>query len=122
MKPLGSGAKPCLAQVHCYLVQVAPLLELVLCVSWIRWGGVGIIPNQSLAPLLDVILYKLLRYLNLSCVSWIRWGGAGVIPSQSFAPPLDVILYKLLRYLTLCVMDKMGWGGDNTKPIACFAA
>ena len=89
----GDNTKPvACSAAWTYLVLVAPLLELVLCVLWIRWGGVGIIPNLLLALLLEFTLYLLLRCLNLSlCVLLVRYG-------------------------------KMWWGGDNTKPVACSAA
>ena len=101
-----------------YPVQVAPLLELVLCVSWIRWGGVGIIPNQSLAPLLILILYKLLRYLNLSCVcvmDKMGWGGDNTKPVACSAAYFDLVQVALLLELVLCV-SWIRWGGVGIIP------
>ena len=72
-----------------------PYIHLQLpVISWcgVGWGGVGIIPNLSLAPLLDFTLHGMLRYLNLccACVLWIGWVGVGVIPNRTGASGYQV--------------------------------
>ena len=57
-------------------------------------GGVGIIPNLSLATLHDLHLHLTLRYLG----GWGWVGGVGIIPNLSLATLHDLHLHLMLRY------------------------
>ena len=71
-------------------------------------GGAGVIPNQSFAPLLDVILYKLLRYLNLSCVvDTMEWGGNNT--NLVGCPVAWCYLWTILKKVFQILCDHVRW-------------
>ena len=115
--------------------------------NWgVGWRGVGIAPNLSLAPLLDLHLHLHVTLSDLH-LHWhvtlldlylafdIKgWGGVGIIPNLSLAPLLDLHLHlhvmlsdlHLRWHVTLLDLylafdmkgwGGVGWGGDNTKPV-----
>ena len=62
------------------------------------WGGVGIIPNRSVAPLHDLLAF-LLRYMIFYFTEHVMgWGGVGTIPNRSVAPLHDLLAF--LSYAT----------------------
>ena len=67
--------------------------------GWGWVGGVGIIPNLSLATLHDLHLHLTLRYLG----GWGRVGGVGIMPNLSLATLHDLHLHLMLRYTKFAV-------------------
>ena len=88
------------------------------------WGGVGIIPNRSVAPLYDLL--ALPSYAAWSSISPnMLWGGVGWGKYQTdlllrymifllFSPTLHDLLLHRTCY-------GVAWGGDNNKQICCSA-
>ena len=119
--------------------------------SWwggVGWGGVGIIPTMSLAPLHDLggmltcnaSLSSLVHDATLvDGVGWggVGWGGVGIIPTMSLAPlhnlggmlTCNASWFSLVHDATLVDgvgwggvgWGGVGWGGDNTNHVSCSA-